>query len=278
MRQPVDAEDALRRLPSIPFDGSCRQAAGIDLPVAVINLPHRTDRWEAVTSRMAAVGLDKLIKVPAVAGASLSLAAIAPILAQPAALVEAPPASHFTMTRPAIGCFLSHLAVWRWIIDSNLPHVLVLEDDAYPAPHFDAGRLQATVESMTGTVRLLLACRVIMNGMAERPSDAAPPRIFYFNSTAGYLITPAACRFLMQHLLPMNGHIDHQISRVLIERRHEFAGHYLEPSLFEPDWSLRSDVYIPLHGETEADRVMGRHLADNRALLLADGYRLLDPS
>ncbi len=37
-------------------------------PVIVINLAHRTDRWEAISGRMAAIGLDKLIKAPAVEG------------------------------------------------------------------------------------------------------------------------------------------------------------------------------------------------------------------
>ena len=30
----------------LPFDGDCARANGLDLPVVVINLPHRTDRWQ----------------------------------------------------------------------------------------------------------------------------------------------------------------------------------------------------------------------------------------
>ena len=31
---------------------------------------------------------------------------------------------------PAIGCFLSHRKAWQYILDNDLPHALILEDDA----------------------------------------------------------------------------------------------------------------------------------------------------
>lgn len=110
--------------PDMAFDGDSAQAIGVDLTVAVINLPHRTDKWNAISKRMAGIGLNKLIKVPAVEGARLSLEAITPLLSQPAAQIEAAPQSHFTLTRPAIGCFLSHIATWQWMIANKLPRLL----------------------------------------------------------------------------------------------------------------------------------------------------------
>jgi glycosyl transferase, family 25 len=95
------------------FDGDGVQANGADLPIAVINLPHRTDRWQTLTRRMAAVGLDKLIQVPAVVGGGLPARQISALLRSPADVIDGTPRSHLTLTRPAIGCFLSHLAVWR---------------------------------------------------------------------------------------------------------------------------------------------------------------------
>lgn len=277
MRADMALEVALPQIPKldIVFDGDCSQAIGLDLPVAVINLPHRTDKWQAVSSRMAAVGLDKLIKVPAVEGAKLSLADIAPLLGQPAERVEAPLQSHFTITRPAIGCFLSHLAVWTWMLANNLPRVLVFEDDANPAPGFDPARFRTVLGSLPQDGMVLFG-RIIMNGMADVPQPGAEwARMYYFNGTFAYLITPAACRTLISALLPMDGHIDHQISKVLVERRHDFAAHYVEPPFFEPDWSLLSDCYVPLDGETDADRVLGALLKANRQLLVDDGRSLL---
>lgn len=263
--------------PDIAFDRDSAQAVGVDLAVAVINLPHRTDKWNAISKRMAAIGLNKLIKVPAVEGAGLSLEAIEPLLAQPAAQIEAAPQSHFTLTRPAIGCFLSHIATWQWMIASKLPRLLVFEDDANPAASFDANRFRNVLGAISPKAGLVFLGRAIMNGMAERPQGSELARIYFFNGTFAYLITPAACRTLIPALLPMNGHIDHEISTVLIERRHELEAHYTEPPVFEPDWSLRSDCYVPLEGVTDANRALGVVLHAQRQLLIDDGCPLLPP-
>ena len=75
----------------------------------------------------------------------------------------------------------------------------------------------------------------------------------------------------------MDGHIEHEISKVLIECRNTFPVQYVEPAFFEPDWSLRSDCYIPLEGESDADRALGALLTASRALLVDDGRPLLAP-
>ncbi len=261
----------------IAFDGDSAQAVGVDLPVAVINLPHRTDKWNTTSKRMAAIGLNKLIRVPAVEGARLSLEAIAPLLSQPAAQIEAAPQSHFTLTRPAIGCFLSHIATWQWMIANKMPRLLVFEDDANPAASFDANRFRNVLGAVPPEAGLVFLGGSIMNGMAERPEGSELARIYFFNGTFAYLITPAACRTLIPALLPMNGHIDHEISTVLIKRRHDFEAHYAEPSVFEPDWSLRSDCYVPLEGVTDANRALGILLHESRQLLIDEGRSLLPP-
>ncbi len=261
----------------LPFDGDCRQAIGIDVPIAVINLPHRTDRWEAVSTRLAAVGLNKLIRVPAINGNRLSLDAIQPILGQPTALIEQSPDSHFTLTRPAIGCFLSHLSVWRWMVAKGLPKLLVFEDDAMPVPGFDQNRFRATVDAVPSKSGLLFMGRILMNGMAEEAEAADLARLYFYNGTFAYLITPAATEVLIPSLLPMNGHIDHEMSKVLVARRNDFSAHCAEPPLFEPDWSLRSDCYVPLDNASEADQALGALLGSSRELLLSEGRPLRAP-
>jgi glycosyl transferase family 25 len=270
----------LQHVPKVDlgFDGDCAQAAGINLPIAVINLAHRTDRWEAVSSRMAAIGLNKLIKVPAIDGARLSLDQISVLLGQPAALIEEAPRSHYTLTRPAIGCFLSHLAIWQWMTNIKLPRVLIFEDDATPTAHFDPVRFHAAIATIPQDVGMVLLGRIIMNGMGDRPDGTYLARMYYFNGTFAYLMTPAACQTLIPHLLPLNGHIDHQISKVLVEQRHDFAAYYTEPQFFEPDWSLRSDCYVPLIDERDADCELGKLLTAHRKLLLDEGRPLLAPA
>lgn len=261
----------------LPDAVDCHQPNGSRLPIVVINLPHRTDRWEAVSQRAAGVGLTKLIKAPAVDGRRLPDAHIAALLGSPAHCLDRPPLSHLSLTRPAIGCFLSHLAIWRWVIERNLSRVLILEDDANPAAHFDPARFCDVVASLSDQAGLVFLGRIIMGGLADRADGANLARLYYFNGTFAYTITPEACRRLLPALLPPRTHIDHQISRVLIEQRHVFAAHYTEPHFFEPDWSLRSDCYVPLAEEIDADRELGDLLRNNRQRLLAESRVLLPP-
>ena len=251
------------------------QAAGIDLPIVVINLPHRTDRWHTLVQRMSAAGLTKLIKAPAVEGARLPEATIAALLGSPADRIDEAPRSHLSLTRPAIGCFLSHLAIWRWMIAKDLPRVLVLEDDAAPAPHYSAERLRRVCASLPEEAGLTFFGRIIMHGLAGRPEGTDLARLYYFNGTFAYLITGNAARFLLQHLFPLQAHIDHQMSRVLIEQRQVFPAYYVEPPFFEPDWSQRSDCYVPLADDTSADRELGQLFEATRQTLLAERRPLL---
>ena len=267
----------LRHVPRLDlrFDGDCAQADGIDLPAVAISLARRTDRWRTLCQRMSAVGLTKIVRAPAIEGARLPASRLAALLRSPADATNGGPLSHLTLTPPAIGCFLSHLAVWRWMLGAGLPRLLVLEDDAMPAAQFSANRLHRVLAEAPDEAGLVLLGCMIMGGLADRPRNADLARVYYFNGMHAYLITPAACTTLLQHLLPMHAHLDHQISRLLMERRHVFPAYYAAPLLFDPDWSLGSDLYIPLSDDAAADRELGEIIATSRQALLAEGRPLL---
>lgn len=261
-------------LPARP-DG--RQAAGFDLPIVVINLAHRNDRLALIKERMAKAGLDNLIKAPAIVGAKVPAEQVAALLGsrEAADAIHRPPPSHLSLTPPAVGCFLSHLAIWRWVLRLNLPRVLVLEDDAYPAPGYDAGRLREFVTTLPRDAGLVFLGRITMHGLAERPEGRAMARLYYFNGTFAYMITPNGCRALLPHLLPPRMHIDHQMSHALVTLRASFPAFTAEPPFLEPDWSQQSDCYVPITGESAADRELGQIFEANRRQLLAEGRPLL---
>jgi len=267
----------LEHVPAIdlPFDGNCHHDNGVNLPVIVINLPRRTDRWETLCRRMNAAGLTKLIKASAVDGACLTKAQIAALLGAQGKTIDDAPHSHLTLTRPAVGCFLSHLAVWRWLIDFDLPRALILEDDAAPTAAYTTERFRTAVASIPDDAGLVFPGQIIMGGLADRSTTSGLARIYYFNGTFAYFITPAMCHILLQQLLPLRSHIDHQISRLLIEHRHAMPAYYTNPQYFAPDWSLRSDCYVPLTNEGPADEELGRIIEMDRELLLKEGRPLL---
>jgi glycosyl transferase, family 25 len=151
----------------------------------------------------------------------------------------------------------------------------VLEDDAAPAPGFSLARFRNVVETLPEAAGLTFFGRIIMHGLAESPAGSQLARIYYFNGTFAYLVTHKAAEFLLEHLFPLHCHIDHQISRLLIEKRHEFSAYCVEPPLFEPDWSLRSDCYVPLADDAIADRDLGQQFEAKRRMLLEEGRPLL---
>ena len=276
-----DLPEMLQHVPSLNLAQRTEwlQAIGLihDLPIAAINLPHRTDRWEALSRPMSAVGLDKVMRIPAVEGARLAVDRMAALLRAPVGDIDDAPRSHLALTRPAIGCFLSHLAIWRWVVQRNVARVLILEDDAAPTLHFDPARFRSVLAGIPEQTGMVFLGRIIMNGMADKPDSTGLARIYYFNGTFAYLVTPAVCRTLIKHLLPLDRHLDHQISKVLIEQRHVFHAYYSEPHFFEPDWSLRSDCYVPIAEGTEADRELGHLLETSRRLLVTEARPLLAP-
>lgn len=258
----------------LDYDGRCRQQLGLDLPVLAINLARRADRWTAITERMRAAGLDNIVKAPAVEGAHLPAALIARLLGQES-YSDATPESHLSLTRPAVGCFLSHLAIWRWVLSNNVPRVLVLEDDARPAASFDAARFRGFIEALPEQAGLVFPGCLIMAGLAEPPPTGSElGRLYYFNGTFSYLITPAACRFLIDNIFPLRMHVDHQLSSVFVEHREAFSAFHAAPQFFEPDWGLMSDCYVPLSNETDADQALGRILFGHRDRLHAEGRTL----
>jgi GR25 family glycosyltransferase involved in LPS biosynthesis len=273
----------LRHVPhmGLAFDGDCTQGNGIDLPVVAINLARRTDKWQTLCHRMAAVGFTRLIRAPAVEGAKLPASQVAPLLRSAADATSDGPRSHLTLTPPAIGCFLSHLAVWRWMLGAGLPRLLVLEDDAQPVASFSVGRLREVLAAPEPGL-VLLGCRV-MAGLAEPPGCAGKQgaelaRVYYFNGTHAYLITPKVCQTMLRLLLPLHAQLDHQISSVLMQQRHVLPAYYAAPPLFDCDWSFGSDLYIPAHhlsDESAADRELGEILRSSRRVLLAEGRSLL---
>ena len=76
-----------------------------------VTLERRPDRWQSARRNLAARGIHHVIKAPAVDGLALSQARLSSLLSDPAA-VERPLTDYLQMTRPAVGCYLSHLAIF----------------------------------------------------------------------------------------------------------------------------------------------------------------------
>lgn len=110
------------------------------MDIVVINLASQPDRWRHTRDRLAEAGLQAR-RVEAVDGAALTPGEIARLYDP-----QLNARQHHKPLRPGeIGCYASHLAVWRQLLDSHERAVAVLEDDVEPDP-----ALRERLEALAG--------------------------------------------------------------------------------------------------------------------------------
>src|SRR4028118_895868 len=93
------------------------------MKVLVISLARSADRRIEIEKQLRTVGLDFEI-VEAVEGSALS-----PEEMESACDMEAIRARPIHLSPGASGCALSHLKAYRMVLDQDLPHALICEDD-----------------------------------------------------------------------------------------------------------------------------------------------------
>lgn len=114
------------------------------------------------------------------------------------------------MTDAEYACALSHMAIYRMIVDENLPGAVVLEDDAIIGPLFgafldaqgyEAGELIQLDHLQGGIWRFGRRLRPIANVELARASKNAC-------LTTGYTISKLAAAHILRHGLPLRGPAD----------------------------------------------------------------------
>ena len=173
----------------------------------VVNLARSLDRRAHITRELKKTRLDYEI-VTAVDGRELDLTDAA--LTAPAFVARG------VFPEGSAGCALSHLNIYRQIVESGQDVALILEDDVIlPA---DLGRLAEEVaRHLSGAEAALLSVdcpdpvqlsregAVQLSGarLLALPIDIAQPR-----STGAYLITREACERMIKFLLPIRANAD----------------------------------------------------------------------
>ena len=119
------------------------------------------------------------------------------------------PAYPFPPRPGEIGCFLSHRAAWRTIIDRGLEAALILEDDVeLRRPRFDAALALACEASRThGLVRLPLMERAGAAARARAVPSVLRPVVLPLGTQA-QVVSAAAARRLLEVSEPFDRPID----------------------------------------------------------------------
>jgi glycosyl transferase family 25 len=173
----------------------------------VVNLARSPDRRAHIMAQLAKTQVQYEI-VDAVDGRDLDL--------EDTRLFDPAVVGTSTYRPGAAGCALSHLKVYRRVLDDGLEKALVLEDDILlPA---DLGALaDAIAQHMRGAEIVLLnfhshePCRITKAGSVPLPSSRLLAHVVdegQPSSTGGYLITREACARMVMTALPLRAQPD----------------------------------------------------------------------
>jgi glycosyl transferase, family 25 len=192
-----------------------------DIPIWLINLPRATERRAKMDAQLAPTGLSYTV-FDGVDGK-----------AEEARLLQSVDVRAFerNMGRKiligGIGCYHSHLGVWRAFLDSGAPVALVLEDDVVLHDDFwtaiDHGL--AIIDHWDflklNCIRAKLKISQGRIGPYHLNAYAGPA-----TGTGAYLITRETAARLLPAMLPVTRATDHEINRFFI---HDFRLFGLEP-------------------------------------------------
>lgn len=140
------------------------------------------------------------------------------------------------------GCAASHIGAWRQCLEAGTDQpLLVLEDDAAPMPDFAAilKRALAALPDDGGAHVLYLGYSQAAHWRRELSPELVESE--YVWTTVGYLIWPAAARFLLSNL-PVNQPVDNWMATFCAKG--ELKAYCIRPKLIRQSdaWNCGSDI------------------------------------
>ena len=191
--------------------------------IFVINLDRSKERWENMKDQELRLNNIKLERVSGVDG----------FLLDKEELNKREMITPFCLnfcSMGMIGCWLSHLKVWKKVVDENLPYAIVLEDDTI-FPENYSNKINGLLPLIPENADIvLLGCSVggrddaSLNLVEQsfslfyKPRDYASinqeiiiPKMFV--GSYAYLITQQGARKCIKEMGKANYHIDHDISK-----------------------------------------------------------------
>lgn len=114
-----------------------------------------------------------------------------------------------------VGCALSHIAVWQWMVDNNVPQVLIFEDDAVVPFNFaeKANGIIANSPTLSDPARWdlwLLGGR--WGDLTPIAADNEATKIDAFYLFHAYVMTIHGAKKLLKEVYPIHCHIDLWVS------------------------------------------------------------------
>jgi len=183
-----------------------------DLPVYVINLDRRPDRWRQFQDLSGVRAFKHIKRWSATDGKTLDLSGDDRISLHTRYNIgrNMRRSHHEINTAGAIGASFSHYRVWRDLLDSSAPGCIVFEDDVYLDPEI-LGRMR-TAFSHAPACDMFLFGNHAWNYKDGAYEDAGPYRkVLEFNGAHAYYVSRAFAEVLCAHFFPIEQHVEFYI-------------------------------------------------------------------
>jgi len=182
------------------------------IPAVCITLERRQDRWRRFQDQSGIDGLN-LKRFTGVDGKTIDIRKDNRVaLSTKRNILAKMRRSHEELDSVGgVGCALSHIAVWQWMVDNNHELCLVFEDDAAVPPNF----IQKTNACIQHSIILkdpkkwdIWLLGGIWENLTKIPNEPKAVRIGEFALFHAYVITLHGAKRLLKDVYPIHLHID----------------------------------------------------------------------
>lgn len=130
------------------------------------------------------------------------------------------------LTKGAIGCYLSHIVIYNYMIQNNIPYVLIFEDDCNISESYnDFWKKISSIKIPPDTDIFLFNANIHEYNLKNCPSNNVC-QVFFFYGTHFYLITLSGAHKVLKYLLPIKYQIDNSMSMLSYGQKIKIYGCY----------------------------------------------------
>ena len=198
-----------------------------ELPVYVINLNKRKDRWKRLMTNETIHSFKNLHRFSATNGKELNFKKEKRIsIGTRLRILRNYRRSHYEMaTLGAVGASISHIRLWQKFYDSEKPYCIVMEDDAIWFPeHIE--KINAIFPTIPANFGIWILGYYPKNLVIEPLKEDAPwNKVFNFTAAHSYIITRGAVKKLLEEPYPIETHIEYYIAAVSILKNFQIFQH-----------------------------------------------------
>ena len=182
------------------------------IPSYCITLERRPDRWRRFQDQSGINGLD-LKKFNGVDGKTLDIKNDERVsIYTKRNILSKSRRSHEELdSAGGVGCALSHIAIWQWMVDNNQEVCLIFEDDALIPPNFTERINKCISESALlkdPTKWDLWLLGGTWDKLTKIPEESKVARVGAFVLFHAYIMTLHGAKKLLKDVFPIQGHID----------------------------------------------------------------------